>query len=110
MAGAPKSQLPPDSPRQAGRGGAIRRTTYFSGCVQGVGFRYTVQEIASRFDLTGVVRNLRDGRVELVAEGAAGELDRFQAAIEEAMRSHIEEVKASDSAATGEFRGFSIDF
>ncbi len=110
MAGTPKSQLPPDTPRQAGRGGALRRTAYFSGCVQGVGFRYTVQAIASGFGVTGVVRNLRDGRVELVAEGTVDELDRFLAAIEEALRSYIKEVKAADAGASGEFRGFSIAF
>ena len=45
---------------------------YFSGHVQGVGFRYTTRSVASRFAVTGYVRNLPDGRVELVAEGGSG--------------------------------------
>jgi acylphosphatase len=54
-----------------------RRTTYFSGAVQGVGFRATAERIASGYSIGGTVRNLRDGRVELIAEGEAPELDRF---------------------------------
>ena len=46
-----------------------RREVYFSGRVQGVGFRYTVRMVASRFAVTGFVKNLPDGRVQLVAEG-----------------------------------------
>ena len=50
---------------------------YYSGRVQGVGFRYTVRSIAGRFAVTGFVKNLRDGRVQLVAEGLAEEIQRF---------------------------------
>ena len=49
---------------------------YYSGNVQGVGFRYTVKSIATGFEVTGAVRNLPDGRVELLAEGAPPELAR----------------------------------
>ena len=51
-----------------------RRHCYFSGRVQGVGFRYTSRNIAINYDVTGFVRNLPDGRVELVAEGPPGVL------------------------------------
>ena len=87
-----------------------RRTVFFSGRVQGVGFRFTTEAVASRFAVTGFVRNLRDGRVELVAEGYAGELDRFQSAIEDAMRGCIKEVNVTDAPATGEFASFCIAF
>lgn len=86
----------------------IRRTLLFSGRVQGVGFRYTAQIAAARFDVTGYVRNLPDGRVELVAEGASGEMDRLQAAVEQAMSSNIRRVEAADSPASGEFAAFRI--
>ena len=43
---------------------------FYSGRVQGVGFRYTAKTVAAGFEITGTVRNLPDGRVELVAEGA----------------------------------------
>ena len=47
----------------------VRRRVYFSGRVQGVGFRFTCQSLARGFEVAGYVRNLPDGRVELVAEG-----------------------------------------
>ena len=86
----------------------IRRTVYFSGTVQGVGFRCTTCDIASKFRVTGCVRNLSDGRVELIAEGREIDLDRFQHAVEEAMCGHISDVAAADSAATREFKKFVI--
>lgn len=89
---------------------AIRRTVFFSGRVQGVGFRFTAESIAARFAVNGFVRNLPDGRVELVAEGTAAELDRFQEAIKQTMSRQITEVTASDAVATGEFRSFQIAF
>ena len=49
----------------------------FSGRVQGVGFRFTVCELASPFSLTGCVRNLRDGNVELIAKGPEVDLVDF---------------------------------
>ena len=49
----------------------IARHILFRGHVQGVGFRYTARQLASRYDVTGFVRNLTDGRVELLVDGAA---------------------------------------
>ena len=88
----------------------IRRTVYFSGRVQGVGFRFTTEAIASHFAVSGFVRNLPDGRVEVVAEGAEGEIDRFQDAVERSMRHNIREVDVSDTPATSEFSSFRIAF
>jgi acylphosphatase len=88
----------------------IRRTIFFSGQVQGVGFRFTTRAVASHFAVTGYVRNLRDGRVEVVAEGEPAELDRFQGAVEDAMSGYINETAATETPATGEFTGFTIAF
>jgi len=56
----------------------LRRALYFSGRVQGVGFRYESRALALGYNLSGYVRNLADGRVELVAEGAYPSVwDRF---------------------------------
>jgi acylphosphatase len=85
-----------------------RREVAFSGHVQGVGFRYTTQDIARQFDVLGYVRNLSDGRVELVVEGTRHELSRFIAAIHERMGSFIHDVKSDVTAATGQFTTFSI--
>ena len=52
--------------------GAEQREVYYSGRVQGVGFRYTVRSLASRMAVTGFVKNLPDGRVHLVVEGSPG--------------------------------------
>ena len=54
-----------------------RVTVLYTGRVQGVGFRMTVRQLACGFDVTGTVRNLPDGRVELIAEGAKAELKAF---------------------------------
>jgi acylphosphatase len=86
-----------------------RMHIFYSGRVQGVGFRYTVKTVASGFEVVGIVRNLIDGRVELVGEGPREELEAFQKAIREAGLEHLirnEEVIWSE--ATSEFRGFEI--
>jgi acylphosphatase len=59
----------------------VARRFVVSGRVQGVGFRYFTQDTARREGLTGLVRNLPDGRVEAVAEGDAESMDRFEAAL-----------------------------
>jgi acylphosphatase len=77
--------------------------------VQGVGFRYTVKSVATGFDLTGSVRNLPGGGVELVAEGAKDELEAFRQAIRESGLDHfIRNEEVSWQEARSEFRGFEI--
>jgi acylphosphatase len=82
---------------------------FYSGKVQGVGFRYTVKTVATGFDLAGIVRNLPDGRVEMIAEGAKDELEAFCEAIRDSGLSHfIQKEEASWGDARNEFRGFEI--
>jgi acylphosphatase len=86
-----------------------RMHIFYSGHVQGVGFRYTVKSAAAGFEVTGTVRNLLDGRVELTAEAPREELEAFRQAIRDSGLEHFirnEDVNWSD--ATGEFRGFEI--
>lgn len=85
-----------------------RVSVVYSGHVQGVGFRWTTHGIAKRFQVTGYVLNLPDGRVRLEAEGERDELDRFLQAIAERMRDYIGEAQIDRPAATGEFADFSI--
>lgn len=66
-----------------------RLQIFYTGRVQGVGFRYTVKALASGFEAVGTVRNLADGRVELVAEGTRDELSAFQQAIRESELGHF---------------------
>jgi acylphosphatase len=69
-----------------------RHRVVFSGRVQGVGFRVTCRSIARGFPIAGYVRNLADGRVELVAEGDRDELDGFVKSIQVEMRPYIRDV------------------
>jgi acylphosphatase len=81
----------------------------YSGRVQGVGFRYTVKSLAAGFELAGTVRNLPDGRVELVAEGDMAELKAFQRAIrDEGLAGFIRDEQVEWSEAQGGGRGFDI--
>lgn len=83
-------------------------TVFFSGRVQGVGFRFTTMEIAREFDVAGWVRNLVDGRVQVEAEGRKAEVDAFIAAIEERMHGYVRKVERSGEMRTPQFQGFEI--
>jgi acylphosphatase len=85
-----------------------RRTYTFSGNVQGVGFRYTAQHLARSHPVSGFVRNLPDGRVEMVAEGEAKDLDALADALKRQMEGFIRRTDVSEGKATGEFTGFGI--
>lgn len=62
----------------------------FAGRVQGVGFRYTSARIARRFPVSGFVRNLADGTVELIAAGTEASVDGFLAEVRQAFADHID--------------------
>jgi acylphosphatase len=85
-----------------------RRHCFFAGRVQGVGFRYTTRNLAISFDVTGFVRNLADGRVEVVAEGPAKEVEAFIEAISDRMRTYIHRCDAAHEPASGEYPTFVI--
>ena len=85
-----------------------RCEVFYSGRVQGVGFRWTARHVAESHAITGFVRNLDDGRVQLVAEGEPGELDRFLTALAERMEAHIRQAVVAKSPATGQFASFEI--
>jgi acylphosphatase len=81
----------------------VRYTVHFSGRVQGVGFRYTTVRIAETHAVAGYVQNLSDGRVRLVAEGRADDLDAFVADIRRRMANHIRDCHIDKSPADGSF-------
>lgn len=87
---------------------ALRRTVHFNGRVQGVGFRYTTRNIAMRYNVHGYVRNLPDGRVELVMEGPEEEMDGVVADIRRKMAGYVRGIEDDTTAATNEFEHFSI--
>jgi len=87
-----------------------RREVHYSGRVQGVGFRFTVRSLAGRYNVSGFVKNLRDGRVQLVAEGPHDQVAGLLDAVRQAMGRYIEDEQHETGPATGEFGGFDVRF
>jgi acylphosphatase len=86
-----------------------RMQIHYAGRVQGVGFRYTAKTVALGFEVTGIVRNLPDGRVELIAEGERAELEEFRRAIQDSeVGALIRNEDLSWGESTGGYRGFEI--
>ena len=86
-----------------------RVNVLYFGRVQGVGFRVTVRQIACGYDVTGTVRNLPDGSVELIAEGARGELEAFLKEIAQSeLSGFIGKQNETWEPAQGNLRGFGI--
>src|SRR4051812_40369787 len=89
----------------------VMRTVRYviSGRVQGVGFRYFVQSVASRESIAGWVRNLDDGRVETAAEGEADAMERFERALREGpTASRVDQVTVDDTFPLGTMTSFHI--
>jgi len=96
----------PEKPSGADR---CRMEIFYSGHVQGVGFRYTVKSTATGFEITGTVRNLSDGRVHLVAEGRREELEAFRTALPDAgLKPFIRDEAVTWTDAQNNFKGFEI--
>jgi len=85
-----------------------RRIYHFDGRVQGVGFRYTAQNIAMRYNVHGYVRNMLDGRVELVMEGEGDQMEQVIDSLRQRMNGYIRKVSTQAAPATGEFETFGI--
>jgi acylphosphatase len=87
----------------------ICKRVNYHGRVQGVGFRYTAHGIAAGFPVSGYVKNLRDGSVELVAEGDAEQVEAFLAAVAGRMTDYIVRSTVSDEPVAG-YKGFQIRY
>lgn len=81
----------------------------YEGRVQGVGFRWAIRKMAQGYDVTGEVRNLPDGRVELFASGDASEIGAFLQEVRESdLAGHILNEHLNEITAPQVFRGFQI--
>ncbi len=87
-----------------------RRRVIFKGNVQGVGFRFTACRAAGGPDVTGFVRNLPDGTVEVVAEGESAEIDAFLDDLADRMGHHIRDRNEQRGQVTGQFRSFDVRY
>jgi acylphosphatase len=87
-----------------------RRVVHFSGTVQGVGFRFTTLRAAESFDVTGEVRNLPDGRVQVIVEADPAEIDAFIAEVQGRMSGYIRRIAQDIAEPTGQFSGFTVGF
>jgi len=87
-----------------------RRDIHYAGRVQGVGFRFTTQRLARQFDVSGTVRNLPDGRVHVVVEGAQDEISKLLSAIDRAMSGNIHSKDELRGKSTGEFATFEVRY
>ncbi|MBI4596826.1 MAG: acylphosphatase [Candidatus Omnitrophica bacterium] len=84
---------------------------FYSGRVQGVGFRMTAEEIARQFGVVGWVKNLREGRVELIGEAEEDTLKQFLEAVRASpMKNFIQQVDLTWSSASETFDDFEIRY
>lgn len=88
----------------------IAKYIIFIGQVQGVGFRFTAFNIANRRQLTGFVRNLPDGTVEMLAQGPAQTIDDCIWDIKEHFSSYIRETKIKEIPSNPRYKDFKITF
>ena len=83
---------------------------WFTGTVQGVGFRYQVLRLSYHFEVRGLIKNLPDGRVYLEVEGPKEEVLSFQKTIETQMQKLIQHVETESKMALTQFEEFTIAF
>ena len=82
----------------------------FVGRVQGVGFRFTASHIANRYGLTGFVRNMPDGTVEMLAQGRPDDIDRCLRDIDESFAGYIRESRIEELTFNPQHTDFKITF
>ncbi len=86
----------------------VRRHMYISGDVQGVGFRYRANHAAQHLGLTGYVRNLYDGRVELEVQGDRELISRFLGEIDAGSFIHMDDIESKDIPLVEDERSFRV--
>ncbi len=82
----------------------------FTGRVQGVGFRFTVFNVANRCQLTGIVRNIASGDVEMIVQGHPKDIADCIKDIKESYAAQIREIKTEEIAVNSKYQDFKITF
>ena len=82
----------------------------FQGHVQGVGFRYTARQIAQQYHVTGFVRNLPDGTVEMYVQGPAPEIDNCIQDIQGSFSGYIRETRIEPATYSPRYTDFRVAF
>jgi len=88
----------------------IAKHIIFIGRVQGVGFRFTAQRAASRRQLTGFVRNLWDGTVEMLAQGRPDDVDDCIQDLKEYFAGYLKETRIEEISSNPRYKDFKITF
>ena len=88
----------------------VARRFLISGIVQGVGYRFFVMRAAARHHMLGTVRNMPDGRVEVVAEGERAAMDEFKKDLSTGpLLARVSDIEETDLPVTGLYRDFRVD-
>ncbi len=88
----------------------VARHIIFKGSVQGVGFRFTAHRMAGRHQIAGYVRNVRDGTVEMLAQGSAEDIDDCIRDIQDSLAGYVREVKIEEVPPNPRYKDFKITF
>jgi len=88
----------------------VAKHIIFTGRVQGVGFRFTAYHIAHRHQLTGFVRNVPDGTVEMLAQGRPEDIDACIKDLEDAFPGYIRETNIEETTFEPKYTEFRITF
>jgi len=88
----------------------VRAHVFFSGTVQGVGFRYTTLQFARELKVSGWVKNLPDGRVEMMAQGPRERVENFIAKLDKSFEGHISAKNADWLEARDQFTDFTVTY
>jgi acylphosphatase len=102
----PGALAAPDHPKEP----PVGRLVHYSGRVQGVGFRATAEEIAHDYPVTGWVKNLPDGRVELLVEGPEAAVKKFLQAVRSHWDKNIEKEQIEEKPASGKYTKFEVTY
>jgi acylphosphatase len=100
----------PEPEKKEYKGKPAARMVHYTGKVQGVGFRATTESIAQDYPLTGWVKNLKDGRVQLLVEGPADAVDDFLQAVRKRWKRNIEKEESEEQTVSGKYKKFTVAY